>query len=200
MAPSLIEMQEGTLVTEKIPAALRQQYLHKGNHLFIDNYYTSTSLAQYFIGNGTCVTGTIRENRKKFPTQIKEVVLNRGGAAYYNYSDIVMVKYRGSKDSFRGQPKIVYVLNTGHSAAMENTIKTDRVGNIVQKPTSIISYNHNMGGSGLVDQQTDALHVLGKSYKLYKKPFMRLVMQSALASHKLYKQEGGKMTPSFSPG
>ena len=47
MAPSLIEMQEGTLVTEKIPAVLMQQYVHKGHHLYINNYYMS--LTQYFI-------------------------------------------------------------------------------------------------------------------------------------------------------
>ena len=46
MAHSLIEMKKGTLVTEKIPATLMQQYLHKGHHLFIDNYYTSMSLTQ----------------------------------------------------------------------------------------------------------------------------------------------------------
>ena len=49
-----------------------------------------------------------------------------------------------------------------------------------------------MGGVDLVDQQLDALHVLRKCYKWYKKLFMRLVMHCALAYHKLYKQGGGK--------
>ena len=49
-----------------------------------------------------------------------------------------------------------------------------------------------MGGVDLVDQQLDSLHVLRKSYKWYRKIFMRLVMQCALAAHKLYKKEGGK--------
>ena len=75
---------------------------------------------------------------------------------------------------------------------MGNTTKKDRDGNINQNPTSIISYNHNMGGVDVVDQELDALHVLRKSYKWYEKLFMRLVMQCALASHKLYKQKGGK--------
>ena len=42
---------------------------------------------------------------------------------------------------------------------MENTTKKDRDGNI-QKPTSMISHNHNMGKVDLVDQQLDALPVL----------------------------------------
>ena len=190
MAPSLIQMQEGTLVTERIPAAL-QQYLHKCHHLFIDNYYISISLAQYFTENGTYVTGTIRENRKLSYTA-QGSFLNSGDAPYYNHGDIVIVKYRGSKDSSRGQHRIVYVLSTGHSAAMEDITKKDRDGNIIQKPTSIISYNHKMGGVDLVDQQLDALHILRKSCKWYKKIFMRLVMQCSLASHKLKEQEDGK--------
>ena len=43
-----------------------------------------------------------------------------------------------------------------------------------------------MGGLGLVDQQ------LTKSYKWYKKLFLRLVMQCTLAAHTLYKKQGGK--------
>ena len=98
-------MQEGTLVMMKIPATLMQQYLHKGHHLFIDNYYTGMSLAQNFIENGTYVIGTIRDNMKNFPTQPREVSLNRGGAVYYNHGDIVVVKYRRNKDSSRDSPR-----------------------------------------------------------------------------------------------
>ena len=54
------------------------------------------------------------EKRKNFPAQLREGILNRGGAAYYNHGDIHMAKYRGNTDSSRGQPKIVYILSTGH--------------------------------------------------------------------------------------
>ena len=79
------------------------------------------------------------------------------------------MKYRAKWDSARGQPKVVYVLSTSHGAAMKDTNRVDTDGNIIQKPTSIIDYNHNMGGTDLVDQQLDSLNVLRKSYKLYKK-------------------------------
>ena len=75
---------------------------------------------------------------------------------------------------------------------MKNTNRVDTDGDAIQKLTSIIDYNHNMGGVDLVDQQLDSLDVLRKSYKWYKKLFLRLVMQCALASHKLYKKLGGK--------
>ena len=43
---------------------------------------------------------------------------------------------------------------------MKNTNRVDTDGNVIQKPTSIIDYNHNMVGVDLVDQQLDSLDVL----------------------------------------
>ena len=84
---------------------------------------------------------------------------------------MVIVKYRAKRDSARGQPKAVYVISTSHVVAMRNTNRVDTDGNAIQKPTSIIDYNHNMGGVDLVDQQLDSLDVLRKSYKWYKNSF-----------------------------
>ena len=49
-----------------------------------------------------------------------------------------------------------------------------------------------MGGVDLMDQQLDAIDVLRKSYKWYKKLFLRLLLQCVLASHKLYKKNRGR--------
>ena len=70
------------------------------------------------------------------------------------------MKYRAKWDGLRGQPKLVYVLSTSHGAAIKNTNRVDTGVNVIQKPTCIIDYNHNMGGVDLVDQQLDSLDVL----------------------------------------
>ena len=44
----------------------------------------------------------------------------------------------------------------------------------------------------MADQQLDAIDVLRKSYKWYKKLLLRLVMQCVLASHKLCRKHGGR--------
>ena len=191
MADSLVEMGDGALLTERIPTTLMQRYLNKGHHLFIDNYYTSLPLAKHLLQNCTHVTGTIKENRKKFPDELKVLNLERGQAAFYQSNDIVIAKYRSNKDRAAGKPKCVNILSTGHGAAMGNTAKRDRDGNIIQKPMSIISYNHNMEGVDLLDQQFEGIDALRKSYKWYKKLFLRLVMQCSLSAHKLYKLQGG---------
>ena len=53
MAHQLTELQ-GSLIREEIPATLIQKYLGKGHHLYIGKYYTSMSLAQYFLENDIC--------------------------------------------------------------------------------------------------------------------------------------------------
>ena len=79
------------------------------------------------------------------------------------------------------------VLSIANAPAVGHTNKRDKDGNIITKPTCIISYNHNMDGVDMMDQQLDAIDVLRKSYKWYKKLFLRLVMQCSLSAHKLYK-------------
>ena len=155
LGPILTRMADDSLITERIPITLMEKYLNKGHHLFMDNFYTSVSLAEYFLQHGTHVTGTIRENRKHFPTELKSLALEKGTAAFYQHDGLMITKYRAQKDRAGGKPKTVNVLSTAHTSAMGNTNKRDRDGNIVQKPTCIISYNHNMGGVDMMDQQLD---------------------------------------------
>ena len=169
-----------------------QKYLGKGHHLYVDNYYTSIALAEHLLQNDSHVTGTIRENRKQFPGELKRIALNKGESAFFQHDDIVIMKYRSLKNSSSGKPKVVHLLSTAHRPAQRNTNKRDRDGNIIRKPTCIIDYNYNMGGVDMVDQQLDAIDVLRKSYKWYKKLFLRLMMQCILASHKLYKKKAGE--------
>ena len=75
---------------------------------------------------------------------------------------------------------------------MDHTNKRDKDGNVIQKLTCINAYNYSMGGVDLMDQLPDDIEVLRKSYKWYKKLFLRLVMQCALLAHKLYRLNGGK--------
>ena len=73
----------------------------------------------------------------------------------------------------------------------------DTDGNAIQNPTIITDYSHNMGGVNPGDQQLDSLDALRKLYKWYKKPFVRLVRQCALAAHKFYEKEERIISSSF---
>ena len=192
MSTQLNEMGQHSLLTERIPTTLMQKYLKKATIYSLITTILHLALANHLLENGTHITGTIRDNRKHFPNELKAVQLGKGEAAYYQSDGIVIAKFRAHKDKAVGKSKILHILSTAHGAEMGNTSKRDRDGNIIQKPRSIISYNHNMGGIDLMDHQLEGLDVLRKSYKWYKKLFLRLVLQCALSSHKLYRLQGGK--------
>ena len=44
IAPQLLEMEEGALITERIPTTLMERYFGKGHNLYIDNFYASLRL------------------------------------------------------------------------------------------------------------------------------------------------------------
>ena len=158
-------MQDGSVITKRIPVTLMQKYLQKGHNLFIDNYYTSMPLATYFPQNDTHITGTIRDTRKHFPAELKTKKLQKGEAAFYQHNGLVVVNYRAMKDRAAGKPKEVYVLSAAHAPAMGHTNKRDKDGNVIQKPTCINIYNHSMGGVDLMELRLDGIDVLRKSYK-----------------------------------
>lgn len=59
---------------------LMKNYLNKGHHLFMDNFYNSVGLSKILLQNKTHTTGTLRSNRKLNPTHItsKTVKLKKG--------------------------------------------------------------------------------------------------------------------------
>ena len=136
ITPQLTEMKEGALITERIPATLIERYFSKGHNLYIGNFYTSLRLANYLAENGTYVTGTIRENRTEFLLELKNTILQKGEAAFYQHDSIVIMKYRPKRNSSRGQPKVVYVLSMSQSCYVEYRVDTD--DNAIEKPTIII--------------------------------------------------------------
>ena len=78
LAPGLTTIEDGSLITERIPVRLMQKFVHKGHHLFIGNYYTSTSLVTYFLQNGIYITRMMRDTRKHFPVVLKTITLKKG--------------------------------------------------------------------------------------------------------------------------
>ena len=105
MEPGLISLEYCPLITERIPATVMQIYLNKSHHLFIDNYYTSISLAEYLMQNGTYVMGTIRMHRKHFSVEMKALRLEKGDAALYQHEDVIVAKYRAKKNRLNGSQR-----------------------------------------------------------------------------------------------
>ena len=104
LTPQHITMEEGTLTTEGIPIPLTESYFGKCHNLYLDSFYTSLILANYLVENREKVTGTIRENEKSFLLELKNTILWKEEAAFYQHDNIVIVKYRTKRDSAAGNP------------------------------------------------------------------------------------------------
>ena len=101
--------------TECIPSVLMEAFLGKGHILCTDNYYTSPSLASFFLDNQTYLCGTIRPNRRHYPKELVNTNLQRSEPVFYkakNGKAMLACKYRSHKDMNSKQPKIVHMLST----------------------------------------------------------------------------------------
>ena len=141
--------------TERIPTVLMQNFFGKGRVLYTDNFYTSPSLASYFLEHDTHICGTVRKNQINFSKDIVAVQLVKGTSAFCKVSDkpIMACKYRSHKDKANNQQKVVYMLSTCHQPIVVNTNKKDRYGEFIYKPKVVKDYIMNMGGVDQINQQ-----------------------------------------------
>ena len=67
------------LTSDLIPLTMLQRYLNKGHRLFVDNYYTTPTMAQYLLEHGTKLVGTARTNRRNFQRELDDAEIGKGG-------------------------------------------------------------------------------------------------------------------------
>ena len=178
--------------TERIPVVLMQPFLNANSILFTDNFYTSPSLGKQLLDNSTYLCGTIRKNCKFYCSDLIEINLEKGEAAFYESQlnpGVVACKYRAMQDKASNQQKVVYMLSTCHRQIMVDTGKNDRNGAAIVKPGLVTAYNKHMGGVDRVDQQLHGIQILQRHYKWYKKLALRLLSQCMLNAQKIYAKE-----------
>ena len=64
------QSSEGTLGS-RVVLMLSDHLQHKNHHLYCDNYFTSPSLFKELLERGTYACGTVRQNSKCFPSDLK---------------------------------------------------------------------------------------------------------------------------------
>ena len=67
------------LTSDLIPLTMLQHYLNKGHRLFVDNYYTTPTMAQYLLEHGTKLVGTARTNRRNFQRELDDAEIGKRG-------------------------------------------------------------------------------------------------------------------------
>lgn len=180
------------MLSQKIVIYLCEHLLNQGYHIFIDNYFCSTSLAQFLLKKDTLMTGTIRQGRgvpallvnKDVPPKTFECARKE---------DTLIAKFVDRKTSGK---KTVYIIDTSGTAEEEthHRVLKGGVHDEVKRPTVIPLYNLNMGG---VDMKDSAIHhydASRKSYRWFVKYGIHLFQMLHHNSWIIYRKHGGKQS------
>ncbi|KAG8331337.1 zinc finger protein [Homalodisca vitripennis] len=158
-------------------------YLNKGFHLFVDNFYTSFGLIQDLYRKQTFLTGTIRRNRKNLPNDVKRKFAV-GEKKYYRSDYILTLAYR--EKSSQSRPVI---LVSSDSQAIDVQTRRTKFGfeRIKNKPKVIDEYNRYMGGIDTNDMMLYAYLDERRTVKFWKKVVFNVFGRMVLNSYILYK-------------
>ena len=176
---------------------LMHNFFNQGYHLYIDNFYTSTALVKYLFQQGVPTTGTIRENSRGFPANMKN------GTQWSKASNV----QRGSMRWERDPPvlalqwldnKVVSMLTTIENAndSLQVKRKTKTAGvwstKVVQQPQAIATYNKYMNAVDRSDQILAVNNVLRKCMRWWKTLFFHMIDIAVVNSFILFREHERK--------
>ncbi|CAK9832785.1 PiggyBac transposable element-derived protein 4 [Anthophora retusa] len=164
--------------TSSLVLRLMQQYLNKGHHLFMDNFYNSIELSKKLLEHKTHTTGTLRSNRKGNPEEVTSKKLNKGEHIWRRQGQIYVSKWRDKRE--------VLSITTNHHPEIVEV--TNKFGQKNKKPNDLAEYNLNMSGVDRCDQMVSYYSSPRKSIRWYKKLLFHLLDLCVWNSYFIYRQ------------
>ena len=171
---------DGQNTTTKTVMTLCQDagILDKGHCIYLDNFFTSVSLAEELFSRETLCCGTSR-HRIGQPLLLgrKEALkLMPGYSCALRSGPVLCFKWIQDKNKPGKQStKEVYMLTTKHLAEEHYSGKIlHRTGEPIYKPSAVVEYCHEMGGVDLTDQLLEYYHFLRRSCKWWRKLWVHI--------------------------
>lgn len=162
-------------------------YLRKGYHVFIDNFFSSISLAKELWNSKTYVTGTVRQNSKGLPRSIKNK-LKPSESSFFRQDNILVSAYREKQT----QKKPVILLSTASNATLSSVeVRQRGQGDAPltrEKPDVVLEYNKYMGGVDLSDMMLYAYLDERRTVKYWKKVTFNILHRMIVNAYIIYKQ------------
>lgn len=153
--------------------------LHKGYHVFLDNYFSSPNLFSELFANGTHATGTVRHNRRGLPRHSVKAKLNNNEVIERRKGPLLCVVYKdGTKKpvflSTLAHTGTVHVHHGGHGRGNRNI------------PHVVSMYNESMGGVDLSDSLLYKYYDERRTLKWTKKVVFSLFARALLNVNIIY--------------
>ncbi|XP_070395202.1 piggyBac transposable element-derived protein 4-like [Dermacentor albipictus] len=167
---------------------LCHRYLDQGYRIFMDNFYTSTSLFSHLLSRKTLACGTTRKDRRGFPAELKdarwEKKARRGDIRWLRDQNILYLQWKDRR--------VVNMMSTVHTANDTVTAKRrERRQNSwtqisITKPLLIHDYNAGMLGVDKSDQMIGYYNVLMRSVRWWKTLFFHCIDIACVNSFVLF--------------
>ena len=136
---------------ESVVLSLSKSLIGSGCHLFIDNFFNSPKLMLILHGHGILATGTVRQNRKGLPKNVKsDKNMKTGEMESFQSKDrkVNFIKWMDNRAVYALSNNISPIGKTGTSRRQ----KGNKERKNIDVPDIISTYNHKMGGVDLADQ------------------------------------------------
>ena len=153
---------------EKVVLTLAESIKGRHHQLYFDNYFTSINLLMKLLSEGTYGCGTIRTNRKQYPSEISVEAqrFQRGESVFRQSGNLVATAWKDNK-----VVNVASTLADPSEITSVNRRQKDGTRICVSCPLCVALYNMYMGGVDEADQLRGYYHVRLKCTKNYKYVF-----------------------------
>ncbi|CAI6369783.1 unnamed protein product [Macrosiphum euphorbiae] len=173
---------------ERVVLMLTKPFWKQQRIIMFDNYFTSITLLERLKNEQTLACGTIRNNRKGMPQNLKkDSDIKRGDFDHrFSTSGIVIFKWKDNK--------VVYLASNYHGNETTTVQRTSKDGSKsnVTCPTLVKDYNAFMGGVDHADRLRALYCVDRKSKKWWLRIFWGLLDIVFVNAHVVYCQIFGQ--------
>lgn len=180
------ETNATTNVSQIIVMGMMEPLLDNGRTLYVDNWYTSVSLAHALLARDTHLVGTLRKKRKGNPEEVEKARLKKGDiVARQSETKVVVLKWKDKRD--------VMMLSTQD---IDTTVMVQQKSNRdpKPKPSMVVKYNNAKSYIDVSDQYAAYSSPLRRNIKWYKKLMFELLLNTSLVNALvLYKKSHPKM-------
>ena len=175
-------------VGEKVVFNLTKSLIGTGCMIFMDNFFSSPYLFVTLQRNGMMATGTVRQNRKHLPKNLKaDKEMEKGEVLAFqtNDSGLNFIKWKDTK--------AVHVLSN-HVSAFDSVAGMRKQKGTSEKkdvsiPLMVKAYNQHMGGVDLANQMKGTYAIdLRSRYKYYLRLFFDVLDTAVVNSYVIYNE------------
>ena len=168
------------------------EIVNRNHVLFVDNFFTSIPLAQQLENAGIFLCGTIRQNRKGFPAELKEFTKMERGQFHTKQVDgkLTATVWQDTK-------LVSFLSNISPPKADTTLARKQRDGSVknITCPPCVPLYNANMGGVDRCDAAVRIFAVDRKCRRWWIRPFLSLAVDRARVNAYILYQESYAVWP-----